>query len=316
VSGRLVTFGEALVVLTPTAVGPLRTATSLTVRTGGAEANVAIGVSRLGGRADWFGRVGADELGELVVSRLRAEAVGTEHVVRDPAAPTSLMLREQRTADTVRVHYHRAGGPGSRLRPADVPEDLVRGADVLHVTGVTAALSRSALDTVHAAVDAARGGGTLVSLDVNHRRRLWSADEAAAALRALVPRCDVVFAGEQETALLGASGDARSRGRAVLRLGPREVVVLRGAAGATAVTGDETRAHPALPVTVVDVVGAGDAFVAGYLHALMAGGSPADRLDRGTRCAAAVVATPGDWEGAPSAGELDSLWSAPGTVLR
>jgi len=315
-SGRLVTLGEALVLLAPTTVGRLRHVTTLAVRTGGAEASVAIGLSRLGDEAEWVGRLGADELGDLVLSRLRAEGVGTRHVVRDPVAPTSLMIREQRTADVSAVHYYRHGGPGSRLSPADVPEDVVRRADALHVTGITTALSPSARAAVHAAVDAARSGGTVVSLDVNHRSRLWSDDAAAEVLRDLVPRCDLVFAGEDEAALLGAAGDARARARAVLDLGPREVVVKRGARGATAVTADEVLDRPALAVTAVDVVGAGDAFVAGYLHALLAGAPLTERLDTGTRCAAVVVATPGDWEGAPSAAELESLPRESGTVLR
>jgi 2-dehydro-3-deoxygluconokinase len=315
-TGRLFTLGEAMVLLSPTRTGPLRHATSLSVGTGGAEANVAIGVCRLGDHADWVGRVGADELGDLVVSRLRGEGVGVRDVVRDPGAPTSLMIREQRTSDTAAVHYYRRGGPGSRLSPADVPAELVERADVVHLSGITAGLSAGALATLHAVVDAAAGHGTTVSLDINYRRALWSPDAAAPALRGLAERCHVLFAGQDEAELLGFTGSALEQGRGILALGPLEVVVKRGAAGATAVTPTETIEMPAITVTAVDTVGAGDAFVAGHLHGLMDGAGLAERLRLGVRCGAVVASTQGDWEGFPSTRELAALPQETGTVLR
>ena len=119
-TGPLLAVGETMALLTTAEVGRLRHASSLTLGVAGAESNVAIGARRLGCPAAWVGRVGDDELGELVVSRIRAEGVDVGGVVRDPGAPTSLMLKERRTATMVRVVYYRRGGPGSRLEPGDL----------------------------------------------------------------------------------------------------------------------------------------------------------------------------------------------------
>ena len=140
--------------LTAAEVGRLRHA-SRSPGVAGAESNVAIGARRLGCPAAWVGRVGEDELGELVVSRIRAEGVDVGGVVRDPGAPTSLMLKERRTADMVRVLYYRRNGPGSRLQPADVDPAQVAAAGVLHVTGITRPWA-TARATVDHAVELAR----------------------------------------------------------------------------------------------------------------------------------------------------------------
>jgi hypothetical protein len=197
-----------MALLTTAEVGRLRHASALTLGVAGAESNVAIGARRLGCPAAWVGRVGDDELGELVVSRIRAEGVDVEGVVRDPEAPTSLMLKERRTADMVRVLYYRRHGPGSRLRPDDLDPAQVAAAGVLHVTGITPALSDSARATVDHAVELARAAGVPVSFDLNYRSALWPPDRAAAVCRDLAARADIVFAGDDEAELLGLDGRA------------------------------------------------------------------------------------------------------------
>ena len=203
----LLAVGETMALLTAAEVGRLRHAGALTLGVAGAESNVAIGARRLGCPAAWVGRVGDDELGELVVSRIRAEGVDVGGVVRDPGAPTSLMLKERRTADLVRVLYYRRNGPGSRLHPDDLDPAQVAAAGVLHVTGITPALSDSARATVDHAVELARAAGVPVSFDLNYRSALWPPEEAAAVCRDLAARADVVFAGDDEAGLLGLTGD-------------------------------------------------------------------------------------------------------------
>jgi len=144
----LVTLGETMALFTADRVGPLRHATTMRVGIAGAESNVAIGVRRLGHPAAWIGRVGSDELGQLVLGRLRAERVEVDAAVVDPEAPTGLMVKEHRTADLARVVYYRRGSAGSRLAPGDLDEARIRGARVLHLTGITPALSASARSDV------------------------------------------------------------------------------------------------------------------------------------------------------------------------
>ena len=337
----LVTLGETMVLLSAPRVGRLRDMASLDLGVAGAESNVAIGVVRLGYTASWIGRVGSDELGALVLATLRRERVDVSTSVVDAGAPTALMVKERRIADLVRVSYYRSGLAGSRLCAGDVDERLVAGARVLHTTGITPALGASALGAVQRAVAIARSAGALVSFDVNYRSALWTPAAAAPVLREMARHADVVFAGEDELALLdgrgatgeeGASADDRDRdsaaepGRAAVGVleaarrvsggAGRTVVVKRGAAGATCVGPAGTFDEPAVPVVAVDPVGAGDAFVAGYLAALLDGAGEQGRLALGCRAGAFAVSVLGDFEGLPSRDDLALLDRGAGTTIR
>ncbi|GAA1348724.1 sugar kinase [Streptomyces beijiangensis] len=315
----LVTLGETMAALAPDRIGPLRHASTLGLAVAGSESTVAIGVRRLGHPAAWIGRVGADELGELVTSRLRAESV-TVHATADPAAPTGLMLKERRTAALRRVHYYRAGSAGSRLTPADLPAGLIESADLLHATGITPALSDTAAASVRTAIDRAHAASVPVSYDLNHRNRLWSWEEARAFTLPLLPRISLLFASEDEAELLlghePGAHSAETLAQELRKLGPETVVITMGADGAVAADSSGTTRISAVPVPEIDPVGAGDSFVAGYLAALLSGADPGERLDQAARVAAWSVATEGDWEGLPTAAELPLTAAPPGTVAR
>jgi 2-dehydro-3-deoxygluconokinase len=315
-AGGLVTLGETMALLAAPGIGPLRHHPHLDLRIGGAESNVAIAVTRLGGRASWVGRVGDDELGDLVLGQLRGEAVDVRHAVRDPGAPTGLMIRTRRTASVAHVLYYRSGSAGSRLAPADIPVDAVRAAGVLHVTGITPALSPTARTATFTAVEEARAAGVPVSLDVNHRATLWRGEDPRPVLAELAARADVLFAGEDEAGLLGVEGEPEEVVAALAALGPAQVVLRRGARGALAAVDDALVDVPAYPVAAVDPVGAGDAFVGGYLAELLAGADAATGLATAAACGAFAVTVPGDWEGLPTRADLRLLGRADGTVLR
>ncbi|MFD0886419.1 PfkB family carbohydrate kinase, partial [Streptosporangium algeriense] len=142
----LVTLGESMALFTARRTGLLRHARDFGLGVGGAESNLAIGVSRMGRRAAWIGRVGADEFGELLRSTLAGEGVDVRGMIVDPEAPTGLMVKSRRTAELVDVRYYRSGSAGSRLRPEDLDLPVLRSARVLHVTGITLAISASAAE--------------------------------------------------------------------------------------------------------------------------------------------------------------------------
>jgi 2-dehydro-3-deoxygluconokinase len=298
----VLTFGETMGLVAADGIGPLPYARSFSYGIGGAESNVAVGVARLGGSATWLGRVGPDATGALIASRLSAAGVRT--IAIPDEAFTGLMVRYRRSAQFAHVDYHRAGSAGSRLGPADVPADEIRAAGIVHVTGITPALSESARAAVFQSVETARAAGVPVSVDVNYRAKLWSRFDAAPVLRDLVGRADIVFAGPEEAALF-VDGDDPLTGLA--KLGPAEVIVKDGGRGCVALIEGERYEVPALPVTVVDPVGAGDAFVAGYLADRLAGEPPATRLATAIATGAFAVTVPGDCEGAPDRAELAAL---------
>ncbi|AWL41267.1 MULTISPECIES: sugar kinase [unclassified Streptomyces] len=311
--GGLVTFGESMGRISADQIGLLDTSRTFSVSVGGAESNVAVAAARLGADATWAGRLGRDSVGDLVERRLRTEGV-RRRITRDDGF-TGLMVCSRRTNAGVRVDYHRAGSAGSRLTPEDVGEDLIRQADVLHATGITPALGPTARTTTSWALRTAREAGVTVSLDVNYRAKLWSPREAAPVLRELVTQADIVFAGPEEAALVLGTQDVYARepleaARALVALGPRTAVVKDGPRGCAAVIDGRAYVREAVPVRTVDPVGAGDAFVAGYLAELLAGRDAGARLTTATRTGAYAVTVPGDCEGLPFRHELDAFTAA------
>jgi 2-dehydro-3-deoxygluconokinase len=306
----LVTIGETMGLLGADVVGPLAHVPTMSLGIGGSESNVAIGVQRLGGDAVWCGRVGDDSIGALVRREIQAEGV-TARVVVDPDAPTGLMLKERRTATSQKVAYYRALSAGSRLTSDDLDAELIAHASVLHLSGITPALSETAAAAVFEAIRIARASGVTISFDLNFRSKLWSTDAAAATYSRIVPLVDVVFAGDDEAAILvGESSDPAELAARLAALGPSQAVIKRGHLGAVALVDGEVVVQPAVPIVPVDTVGAGDAFVAGYLAELMLGSSPAERLQLAALTGAFACLSPGDWEGLPRRDELHLLHAA------
>lgn len=314
----LVTFGETMALLSPPGVGLLRHAGTLELSVGGSESNVAIGARRLGARSAWIGRIGDDELGQRIVREIRGEGVDVVGIV-DPDAATGLMIKARRSQTHVQLWYYRANSAGSRIEPADLDADLIENAKILHVTGITLGLSKSARAAVEHACDIARRSGTLVSLDLNYRRALWKPADFGAALREIIPSVDIVFGSAHECAYVvdGAADSPDDQARSLARLGPVQSVIKLGDRGAVALVDGTIHRHEAYQVPVVDTVGAGDAFVAGWLTEYLR--DPADvaaMLRTASACGAYACTVPGDWEGAPSRVELDQLIETGDSVRR
>nr|WP_082398840.1 MULTISPECIES: sugar kinase [unclassified Pseudonocardia] len=306
----VVTLGETMALLTPG--DRLVAGSALGVGIGGAESNVAIGLARLGHDVTWISRVGDDDLGTAVVREIRAEGVRVL-AERDPDAPTGIMLKEMRDGRPRRVRYYRSASAAARWTPEDLDPVAaeIEAARVLHLTGITPALGSGPLAVVRRAVAVARAAGTEVVLDVNHRRALWTDERARTVLTGLLSGVDVVLAGTDEAALLldrPAGDDDPDRGAelavALTGLGPATAVVKLGELGAVAAGPDGPVHVPTGPVDVVDAVGAGDAFVAGFLAERLAGAPLREQLALGNACGGAVCRVRGDWEGLPTRADL------------
>jgi len=314
----VVTLGETMVSLRTDT--PLRLGGDLRMTVAGAESNVAIGLARLGHTVRWGGRVGTDEAGEFVLRTLRAEAVLVDSVVRDSERSTGLMLAERRINDLSRVSYYRTDSAGSQLSPADAAACFVTAPRLLHITGITPALSDLAAEAVVEAVRLARSAGAVISFDVNFRAKLWNEDAARGVLGRLARSADIVIASEDELALIvehaGTPGGEESAAAELATFGVHTLVVKRGARGASEFCDGQVRHAPVVAVTVRDSIGAGDAFTAGYLSGVLDDLGSAGALDRGTITGAFAVAAAGDWEGAPNRAELHLLAAPAGTTLR
>lgn len=315
---EVVTFGEPLILFAPEEAGLLRDVNRFRKYVVGAELNLAVGVSRLGRSAGWFGRVGADGFGEEVGAVLRAEGVDSSRVVSDPQAPTAVMFKEYRGFGDPRVLYYRKHSAASCLSPADVDREYIAGARYLHATGITAALSDSCWEAVTHAMQVARTAGVSVSFDPNIRRKLMTAEMVHEKLLPLVAQTDILLLGLDEGELLfGVRGTDAVLEAATAR-GVRTVVVKLGDQGCVA-RQDTTRVTvPAYPVAqVVDTVGAGDGFDAGFLSGLLWGLDLQQALQLGALVGAAALTVRGDYEGYPLWAEARALLGlAPQLITR
>ncbi|WP_343245001.1 sugar kinase [Streptomyces sp. SID14478] len=278
-----VCLGETMAQVTPADGEGLERSRELRLAVAGAESTVAQYLADLGHGAAWVSRVGDDPFGRRIVAAVASRGVDVSGVRTDAQAPTGVYFKDP-GPDGTRVHYYRSGSAASRMSAADADLVDLTGARLLHLTGITPALSEGCAALVRTLLDRAHDAGTLVSFDVNYRPALWgSRDEAANMLDGLARRADLVLVGRDEAEALWSTptaDDVRDH------LAPRGTLVVKdGSIGATEFT-DGAREFVAAPaVDVVEAVGAGDAFAAGYLGGVLSGATARERLALGHRLA-------------------------------
>ncbi len=312
---EVLTVGEALVAFIAADGLPLRAATSFRRSVVGAEFNVAAGLARLGHRVQFAGRVGDDPLGQVVEDACRTSGFD-HHLTRDTSAFTGVLVRDVQTARPTTVGYARAGSAGNHLCVDDLTTSAVRDVRALHTTGITAVLSPSSLEAVRWTLSTAQSSGAMVSFDPNLRWRLMHRERSRPVLASLLSDVDLLISGADELTWLAGYERVEEATAWALDAGPRLVIVKQGANGASVSGPAETMRVPAVPVTVLDPVGAGDAFVAGFLSGLLSGRSVERAVAEAHCVAALVVTTPGDTEGLPDAALRDSFSGEKGTVDR
>jgi 2-dehydro-3-deoxygluconokinase len=295
-----------MVTFVPSRPGRLADVPSFARTIGGAESNVACALAAAGHRAAWVSRVGADGFGDHLVEAIGAYGVDTAAVRRDATRPTGIYFRtaNDRSTTAHEVAYYRAGSAASAMSPANMPLDVLGDCGILHLSGITAALSADCLALLET-LTTRRAGRPLLSFDVNHRPRLWRDPADARVLLDLARGADLVFVGEDEAAEAWDVHGAEAIRAALPE--PKTLVVKRGSAGATLFTGTDAVTVPALKVDVVAPVGAGDAFAAGVLSATLRGLPPAERLRHGHLMAAAVLTVEADVCAPPERGHADRL---------
>ncbi|MFF4273289.1 sugar kinase [Streptomyces sp. NPDC001536] len=334
-----------MVTFLPTRPGRLADVPSFERGIGGAESNVACGLAAAGHSVRWVSRVGADGFGDHLVSTIASYGVDVSAVRRDPARPTGVYFRTagERGTDAHEVAYYRAGSAASAMSAENVDLEAVRAGRVLHLTGITAALSEGCVELLRELL-AAGPDRPLISFDVNHRPDLWRDAEGAEVVLELARRADVVFVGEDEAEEAWRVTGGPSAIRELLPE-PGVLVVKQGVEGATAcvsaaarwglvaprggaayryspaplgpVAGPESEAAassptrstfvPSLDVDVIATTGAGDAFAAGFLSAALRGLPVKSALRHAHLHAAATLTTPGDLAAPPARDTADRL---------
>lgn len=263
----LLCLGETMVLLTADD-GPVEENSHVGLHVGGAESNVASGLAHLGHDVEWYSRLGNDPFGRIINTFLEARGVRLDAVVVDSGRPTGLYLKD-RDGGANRVFYYRAGSAASTMGPADLQSLNLQDRPLCHVSGITPALSASADALMQELVITRSIPDVLISFDVNYRSALWPTTTAAPRLLELARGADIVLVGRDEAELLWGTEQAEDV-REILPDVP-QLVVKDAAIGATHFADDALTFQPALRADVVDPVGAGDAFAAGFLSGMVRG---------------------------------------------
>ena len=303
------TIGETMVLLYgEDTTTPLQFGERLKLDFAGADSNFAIAMSRLGYRSAWISRLGDEPLGDLVLNAIAREGVDVSQVIRDPTRNTGLYLKHHNATGVTRIQYYRRGSAASNLQPDDLSPDHFRDARLVHLNGMTFALSESCARTMRRAVELTLDSGAMISLDLNLRLQLWSIESAREAIGPVIQKSSAIFGTEEEFLdYFGVSDIDEALGAAVA-LGPRIAAAKMGPDGAVALVDGLRFAHGGYNApAVVDVVGAGDGFDAGFLASYLRGLSPYECLRRANLCGACAVATPGDFQGYPTLEEMERL---------
>ncbi len=306
---EVVTLGEPLIQMNAVSTGPIRHVVYFEKHVAGAEANFAVGATRMGLTSGLIARVGDDEFGRCILMTLRGEGVDTSQIEVDKSAPTGVYFIQRgypRLGKSI-MFYYRKGSAASKLGPDDINPSYIKKAKLLHLTGITPALSSSCKAACERALEIAHQSGVKVSFDTNIRRKLWSSEEAKTTLLGMIPRTKILLTDPEDSQIL--VGD-KNPGRAAKRLmekGPSMVVMKLGSHGSIAFSGHSTVRQRAYIVPIIDPVGAGDAFAGAFVSGILKGWSIKKSLEAGSVAGALVATRRGDQENIPSIQDIQEF---------
>jgi len=298
-STDLFTFGESLSVFISSDTDSVMSATKFERVTAGAEVNVAVTLSRLGLKAQYFSRFGNDQLGLVMLADIEAEGVDVSLAKRVDSF-TGAMVRNPGKAAPVEISYLRKGSAASTIQPSDILDSYISSTKWLHATGITCAISESGAKTVKHALEKASQLKVKSSFDLNIRRKLWSEEQARKVLEPLAHDVELLIGGEDEYQVVFGQADPKSILAEVNKRGCKIAVMTKGDQKMRfSIDGNYEEITPP-KVVAVDPVGSGDAFTGGVISGLLSGMNSKAALEQGSICGALVASMFGDWTGIPS----------------
>jgi 2-dehydro-3-deoxygluconokinase len=305
-STDLFTFGESLSVFISSDTDSVMSAAKFERVTAGAEVNVAVALSRLGLKAQYFSRFGNDQLGSVMLADIEAEGVDVSLAKRVDSF-TGAMVRNPGKSAPVEISYLRKGSAASTIEPSDILDSCISSTRWLHATGITCAISESGAKTVKHALEKAAQLRIKSSFDLNIRRKLWSEDVARKVLEPLARDVELLIGGEDEYQVVFGKVEPKQILAEVNKRGCKIAVMTKGDQKMRfSIDGNYEEITPP-KVIAVDPVGSGDAFTGGVIAGLLSGMSTTQALEQGSICGALVASMFGDWTGIPSgvAGVID-----------
>lgn len=290
-----------MVVFDSASNGPLRYASSYTCHTGGAETTVAVGVVRQGHTAGWISRLGDDEFGMLIRRTFMGEGVDLSQTTVSLDHPTGIFFRQAVGNGEFRNFYYRKNSAASVMTPDMLNEEYIAGAKMLHITGITLAVSKQAAETAVRAMEIAKKHGVTVCFDPNLRLKMWTLEEARRTIHSIWPLVDIALPGLEEGEQLFGEGEPDGIAEIIRDYGVKTVVVKTGPDGAIGYEGGVKIVSPGFKVKqVVDAFGAGDSFASGIIAGKLKGWTLEDTLRYANAIGAMAVSAPGNIEAIPT----------------
>lgn len=302
----IISIGDGMITFDPSSKGPLRFVNEFRRKIGGAELNVLIGCSRLGLKTGWISRLGKDEFGRYIYNTVRGEGIDVSQVKLMENYPTSLNFKEVFASGDTKTFYYRHKSPTETLTVDQLPIEFIKKGKILHVTGVYPAISKQNREVIFRAIKIAKENGVKVSLDPNIRLKLWSKEEARETLWKYMPFVDVLLTGREELNILFGTENEETIKQNLKHYPLDFVIVKDGANGAAYLKDNKFIQVPGFQVkNVVDTVGAGDGFDAGFLYGLINEWPVEKSIRFANAIGAMVVQVEGDNEGLPFLEEVE-----------
>lgn len=296
----VITIGDGMIAMCPKQRGPIIFSNNFERKIGGAELNVSIGCSRLGLKSGWISRLGNDDFGKYILKTVRGEDVDISEVKLVDEYQTSVYFREVLSDGSSRSFYYREKSPTSTMKCEELNEDYFKNAKILHITGVFPSINKNNQEVILEAVKLAKKFNLIVSFDPNIRLKMWTKEEAKSFIEKLLPNVDILLIGDEEIEILLGETTIEDAIKTFHNYGIEKVIVKKGAKGAIGSDSKNTYEVSAIkPKALVDTVGAGDGFAAGFLTALIKGETLENCVRFANAVGSLVVGVEGDNEGLP-----------------
>lgn len=296
----VITIGDAMVAMCPKEKGPILFCNTFERKIGGAELNVAIGCARLGLKSGWISRLGQDDFGKHILKTVRGEGIDTSQIELVEGYQTSVYFREVMANGDSRSFYYRENSPTSTMTAESLDENYFRNSKVLHITGVFPSINDNNKEILLKAVELAKKNNLLISFDPNIRLKMWAKSQAREFINKFLSEVDILLVGDEEISILIDEEDTNEAIKKFHDMGIDKVVVKRGAKGAIGSDGSNIYDVAAIkPKALIDTVGAGDGFAAGFLSAYLKGDSFEESIEFANAVGSLVVGIEGDNEGLP-----------------
>lgn len=304
---KVLTIGDAMITMNPMTKGPLRSVTHFERKIGGAELNFAVACARLGLSCRWISRLGNDEFGRVIYNFARGEGLDMSAVTFVDGFPTSINFKSINEDGSGETFYYRFQSPILTLTVEDIKEDWFDDIQLVHLTGVFLAIAPNNREIVRKIIHCAKKRNIPISFDPNLRLKLWPIEEAAGLCKEIISEADLVLAGHDEMQLIFSTASQRDWAQIAEQYQLTELVIKQGERGAMLYREGQWIEKEAFKVKVVDTVGAGDGFDAGYIYAYLNRYDPEKRLIFANGVGALVTTVSGDNEGLPYLEEVEAF---------